>query len=71
MFIVLAQPVRIAVDMVEAKDITLDINWDHFEILLRRLLTQRFLTFRCVPCVNIKDSDDVLSVNEGPQLPCR
>ena len=29
------------------------------------LLTQRFLTFRCVPCVKIKDTDDVLPVKEG------
>ena len=36
---------------------------------LRLLLTQRFLTFRCVPCLKIKDTDDVLPVKEGPQLP--
>ena len=35
----------------------------------RLLLTQRFLTFRYVPCVKIKDTDDVLPVKEGPQLP--
>ena len=29
---------------------------------LRLLLTQRFLTFRYVPCVKIKDTDDVLPV---------
>ena len=32
---------------------------------LRRLLTQRFLTFRCVLCVKIKDTDEVLPVKEG------
>ena len=36
---------------------------------LSLLLTQRFLTFRCVPCVKIKDTDDVSHVKEGPQLP--
>ena len=36
---------------------------------LRLLLNQRFLTFRCVPCVTIKDTDDVLLIKEGPQLP--
>ena len=35
----------------------------------RLLLTQRFLTFRCVPCVKIKNTDIVLPVKEGPQLP--
>ena len=38
-------------------------------VALSLLLTQRFLTFRCVPCVKIKDTDDVLHVKEGPQLP--
>ena len=33
------------------------------------LLTQRFLTFRCVPSVKIKTTDIVLPVKEGPQLP--
>ena len=37
--------------------------------LLRLLLTQRFLTFRCIPCVKIKNTDIVLPVKEGPQLP--
>ena len=32
------------------------------------LLTQRFLTFRCVPCVKIKDTDDVLPVKPGFHL---
>ena len=32
-------------------------------------LTQQFLKFRCLPCVKIKDTDDVLPVKEGPQLP--
>ena len=32
---------------------------------LRLLLTQRYLTFRCVPCVKIKDTDDVLPIKEG------
>ena len=36
---------------------------------LRLLFTQRFLTFRCVRCVKIKDTDDVLPVKDGPQLP--
>ena len=36
---------------------------------LRLLLTQRFLTFWCVACVKIKDTDDVLPVKEGSQLP--
>ena len=38
-------------------------------ILFKALLTQRFSTFRCVPCVKIKDTDDVLPIKEGPQLP--
>ena len=36
---------------------------------LKALLTQRFLTFRCFPCVKIKDTDDVSPVKEGLQLP--
>ena len=36
---------------------------------LRLLLTQRFLTFRCVPGVKIKNTDIVLPVKEGPRLP--
>ena len=36
---------------------------------LRLLLTQQFLTFQCVPCVKIKNTDIVLPVKEGPQLP--
>ena len=39
-----------------------------FEVLML-LLTQRFLTFRCVPCVKIKNTDIVLPGQEGPQLP--
>ena len=31
--------------------------------ILRRFLTQRFLTFQCVSCVKIKDTDDVVPVN--------
>ena len=36
---------------------------------VKALLTQRFLTFRCVPCLKIKDTDDVSHVKEDPQLP--
>ena len=36
---------------------------------LRRLLTQRFLTFRCVPCVKIKHADIVLPVKKGRNSP--
>ena len=36
---------------------------------LRLLLTQRFLTFRCVWWVKIKDTDDVLPVKDDPQFP--
>ena len=32
---------------------------------LRLLLTQRFLAFWCVPCVKIKDTDDVFPVKEA------
>ena len=35
----------------------------------RLLLTQRFLTFGCVPCVKVKDTDEVLPVKESSQLP--
>ena len=35
---------------------------------LRLLLTQRFLTFRCVWCVKGKDTDDILSVEDDPQF---
>ena len=31
--------------------------------------TSHSTTFRCVPCVKIKDTDDVLPVKEGPQIP--
>ena len=37
--------------------------------LLRLLFTQQFLTFRCVWCVKIKDTDDILPVKDCPQLP--
>ena len=36
---------------------------------LMLLLTQRFLTLRCVWCVKIKDTDDVLPVKDGLQFP--
>ena len=36
---------------------------------LRLLLTQRFLTFRRIPCVKIKDTDDVLPIKEDPATP--
>ena len=39
------------------------------KLQLKVLLTQRFLTFRCVPCVKIKNTDIVLPIQEGPQLP--
>ena len=39
------------------------------KLLKATLLTQRFLTFRCVPYVKIKNTDVVLPVKEGPQLP--
>ena len=35
-------------------------------LVYRLLLTQRFLTFRCVPCVKIKNTDVVLPVKGGP-----
>ena len=36
---------------------------------LRLLLTHRFLTFRCVWCVKIKGTDDVLPARDDPQFP--
>ena len=39
------------------------------EMVLRLLLTQRFLKFRCIRCVKIKDTDNVLPVKDYPQLP--
>ena len=36
---------------------------------LRLLFIQRFLTFRCVRCVKIKDTDDIWPVKDGPQFP--
>ena len=39
------------------------------KVKLKELLTKRLFTYRCVPCVKIKDTDDVLPVKEGPQLP--
>ena len=36
---------------------------------LRLLFTQGFFTLRCLRCVKIKDTDDVLPVKEGPRFP--
>ena len=59
------------------QDVMLEVDLEYPEEIhdlrndypLRPLLTQRFLTFPCVPCVKIKNTDIVLLVKEGPQVP--
>ena len=34
-------------------------------VALRLLLTQRFLTFRCVPCVKVKDTDNFFPLKKA------
>ena len=40
-------------------------NFERQVTRYNNFLTQRFLTFRCVPCAKMKDTNDVLPVKEG------